>query len=205
MEHIMKSWLKVLALVLGLSIFAFQPGGADATVVTFDDLAGANLVPDGYGGINWTGGQWIYFDDVQPPYNPHSPPQRIYAPYDAAPFQFVTPNQVFDGAWFSGEATTSVQFQLFDGGLPVATSAVLVASDTPTFLASGYSGPVDEVRVLSNAPGYYVMDDVTYNQQATVPEPGTLALLATGLASLSARVLRRRHRGVWSRLTRRPH
>jgi hypothetical protein len=165
---------------------------ASAAVVTFDDLPGENVaVPDGYGGINW-GGNWTYYGSVQPPYTPHSPRNRVYDRASEGIFSFVTPDQTFDGAWFAGMDSTTVQFRLYDNGVLVASSAVLGTSATPVFLASGYAGTVDEVRVFSNAPDFFVMDDVTYGTaQAAVPEPSSLAMLAGGLVLLAGRLRKR--------------
>ena len=62
-------------------------------------------------------------------------------------------------------------FILFDGLTQVWTSATLVQSSTPTFLASGYSGLVTSVEV-AGYNGYYVLDNVTYSTGA-IPEAGT--------------------------------
>lgn len=162
---------------------------AAQVVVDFDDLVGDNiLVPDGYGGINWDS-NWIYYGFDQFPYTPESIPNRVYQNYDkwpdfnqtyAIPFYF--PSFVrFDGAYFAGEAP--VTFELYNSGSLVATSGTLTSSSTPTFLASGYAGLVDEVRVVSNT--FRVMDNVTYNTDTeTVPEPSTI--LGLGLLGFGA-------------------
>ncbi len=171
----------VVAFVLLISVVQ-----ASAVVVNFDDLVGQSTVPEGYGGINW-GGVWEYYGFEQPPYTPHSNPNRIYIPPPGPgeyQFTFVSPNQIFTGAWFSGEVTTSVHFNLYNDGNLVNSSNVLFTSDTPTFLSSGYAGPVDTVGVFSNANDFYVMDDVTYATVATVPEPSTMLVLASGLIGL---------------------
>ena len=54
---------------------------ATTVVVNFDSLSGSGLVPSPYGGINWLD-NWSYYDSVQDPYNPASPPERIYTNYD---------------------------------------------------------------------------------------------------------------------------
>ncbi len=179
-----------LSLSLCALIFAIS-GRAEAglTVVTFDNLADGT-VPDGYGGINWSG-DWYNYTEAQPPYNPESPPGRVYTYSGTAPMTFVTPGQVFDGAYFSGYSFATVQFELLYNSVPVAYSAVLAPSATPTFLSSGYSGPVDQVLVLSPSPDYYVMDNVTYG--TAVPEPSAIVMGGTALV-ITGLVLRLRRR-----------
>ena len=161
------------------------------TVVTFDDLTGSGLVADGYGGINWNG-NWTYYGSLQPPYTAASSPNRVYdLPDGGNSFNFVTP-QVFDGAFFSGYSFAAVTFELFNGATLVWTSGTLDPSSTPAFLASGYSGLVTSVDVLSPGPDNFVMDNVTYgtNTSAT-PEPSSFLLFGTGLLG-SLGMLRRK-------------
>jgi hypothetical protein len=185
-----KKVMRALPLLVALAFGLGLPGQAEAVIVNFDDLVGQAPVPDGYGGINW-GGVWAYYGFDQPPYTPQSPPNRVYTPQSGPgeyTFSFVTPNQHFGGAWFSGQTSTSVQFNLYNDAMLVASSAVLFTSNVPTFLSSGYSGPVDVVGVLSNDNDFYVMDDVTY----AVPEPATLLLLGSALVGVFS--FRRRRR-----------
>ena len=134
-------------------------------------------------------GNWNYYDGAQPPYNPFSPPERVYDFVGTAPIDFSSPT-VFNGAYFSGYSYVTVTFELFNGVNLVWTSATLAPSATPTWLASGYSGLMTEVDVVSPSPDFFVMDDFTYGGSST-PEPGTLGLLATGAIGALG-VIRRR-------------
>ena len=53
----------------------------------------------------------------------------------------------------------------------------------PTFLPSGYLGPVDQVGIRGSH-GFFVMDNFTYHE---VPEPSTLLLLAISAISFLGR------------------
>jgi len=163
---------------------------AHATVVNFDDLTGSGTVADGYGGINWDS-NWTYYDGAQDPYTPSSDFTRIYTNYDlhaaqaeeSVAFYFGT-GSIFDGAYFSGAGVGTVSFSLYLNSALVATSSLLVTTATPTFLFSGYAGLVDEVRV-NGFNGYYVMDDVTYNETSPVPLPAGVWLLLTGIGGIA--------------------
>jgi hypothetical protein len=77
---------------------------------------------------------------------------------------------VFTGAVFSRHPSFpgNVYFELYRGGVLVATSGVAPLTATPTFLSSGYSGVVDEVRVRSfgssmTANGStWIIDDIAF-------------------------------------------
>ena len=171
-----------LAACAAISALAtLSAANAATTVVTFDTLPD-ETVPDGYGGITW-GGEWTVYSEVQPPYTPESPPARVYTFNTDASFSFGAPD-VFDGAYFSGNAEAPVTFNLYDGATEVWTSTTLTPSSTPTFLASGYEGLVTRVVVSSPDPDFYVMDNVTYGTGTATPEPSTWAMMLLGFAGL---------------------
>lgn len=179
---------------------------AHATTLDFEDLSTVStpysVVPDPYNGFTFGG----WFFGVDTIYTAGSGAIDLYTDYanPSDPSAYVitnTNNQitsatafVFDGATFSGYS--GVTFQLWLGGNVVHTSASLPdASGTdpyaPTFLASGYSGQVDQV-VVTGVQGYYSMDDFTYHAAAAVPEPTSDVLLLGGLAALVGVTRRRR-------------
>lgn len=153
-------------------------GVASGDVLNFDDLVGQAAMPNGYGGIqDWS--NWFYYDWDQPPYNPSSPPTRIYNLGNG----MITfgADYIFDGAFFNGYGTSDgfspIHFELYLNGGHVHTSGSidLDGSGNGQFLASGYNGLVDQVQVIGSY-GFFIMDDFTYR----VPAPGALAVLGLG-------------------------
>ena len=161
---------------------------ASATVLTFDDIVGPDgyaAVPGNYGGVDWSQSGLSVFTSESAPFTAHSGAGRVTTDWiDGGPIastiRFLTPT-TFAGAWFSGYSDSSVRFDLYFAGQLVASSASLVLSDAPAFLAAGWGSAIDTVVVSSGFQASYVMDDWTFDSAAEVPEPGSLALLLAGL------------------------
>jgi hypothetical protein len=196
----MKKLVWLAAAAAASASLAATAASAATTVVNFDDLTGIGQVPNGYAGIIWND-NWSYYDYAQSPYTPSSGSTRIYNLTSAlvrpqfASFDFTTPVR-FDGAMLAGNPITSVSFHLYLGGVLVHDGAAQAPTATPTFLSSGYAGPVDKVVVEDDDPtrfyDWYVLDDVTFS---SVPEPATWAMMLFGFGALGA-LLRTRRRAA---------
>lgn len=185
MKTLFKKLMVAAALILAAPL-------ASSTVLNFDDLRGQAQLTN-YGGLTFI--DWSYFDYEQSPYTAASGNVRIYNSVNENAFgrdEAFT----FQGANFAGEAGVSVRFDMFLDGAYVASSGVLLMSDTPTFLASGYTGLLNSVTVSSNKPDFFVLDDLTFNEAAPVPEPGSLALLFGAMGVLGVTARRRRQASV---------
>jgi hypothetical protein len=176
---------KLLILFAIAALLMGTVGIASATVLTFDELSGSGSLSalNPYRGIiNWEPGVWFYYDSYQPPYFPESPPERTfestseYHPY----WSFVTP-VVYEGSYFSGYPTATVQMDLYLGGTLEYSTGTFAPSSTPTFFATGYSGLVNKVVINTPEPDFWVMDNLTYS---AIPLPPSVLLLGSGLLGL---------------------
>lgn len=167
-------------------------GLAHADVLGFDDIHTAGPLPVNYGGLDWSAAGWLVFSDEQPPFTAHSGSGRVATDFGigdaASEIRFAQPT-VFNGAWFAGLGGATVSFQLYAQGQWVASSATLDPSEAPAFLASGFAGEIDAVRVSSPYHASFVMDDFSF--AGAVPEPQTWLLMGLGLAALGGMARRR--------------
>jgi hypothetical protein len=191
----MKQRIGSVLLALGLAILS---ASAQTTVLNFDNLnPGVSVIPmpAGYGGLNWAANIGIW-GASQPPFNPQSAPNRALFNLSSESgvaeslVTFIAGPKVFDGAYFSGYF--NVQFNLYSGATLVATSSLLnlgASGSGPTFLASGYAGPVTTVGIVGDR-GLFSMDNFTFE---AVPEPSTLSLSVIGIVALGLGCRQRVH------------
>ncbi|MEW5687592.1 MAG: PEPxxWA-CTERM sorting domain-containing protein [Pseudomonadota bacterium] len=177
---------------------AFPAAAATTIVLDFDDLTGLGAMPSTYQGVAFE--DFSYYDTPKlPQYPTKSGMTSLYANYDrhqpgsASTSIFRFGDDVrFDGAWFAGRL--AVVFELYRDGQRVHTSSPLGLNSTMQYLASGYDGLVDEVRLYGNS-GNWVMDDLTYSVgdfAAPAPEPATWAMMILGFGAAGAVIRRRR-------------
>ena len=183
----------------GMAVAAFAALPATAqTVLNFDDLTGMGAIGT-YQGVNFDN-NFTYYDFAQDPYNAKSGSTRIFGNYDKFPAAqqsamafYVGGSSVFDGFWLAGSGAGQVSFDLYKNGTLVGSSASVGTTGTPTFLASNYTGTVDEVRINA-LNGYWVGDDFTFSTLTpfgAVPEPSTWALMILGFGAVGGAMRRR--------------
>lgn len=197
----MKRRVSCVCILMACSLALAGSAWAGTTVLGFDDIqtnGGVVNLPTGYGGFSWPSTMGVWEGQGDYPYE--SPPNVVlfnnngnYGYLETDIFT-LTGTVEFMGAYFSGPASGGpIYFNLYDNGSLVWTSAQLTPNPTtPEFLASGYTGQVNEIGVVGN-DGYFVMDDFTFSSGSTgtTPEPSGLALFGTGLVAIAGVVRRK--------------
>jgi len=149
----------------GLALAA--TASAQQVVLDFEDLVGFAPIPAGYGGVaDW--GSWAHSDAPDPNYPPASGNVRVFSVGLQQNVQFGQ-EVLFEGA--NVVSALPFAWELFHQGQLVHTSTTLSPNTggPAVWLASGYTGPVDELRYQS-AVNVHSVDDFTYTPMG---DPGT--------------------------------
>jgi len=181
-------------------------GKAGASTLTFEGLSSnpcCDLIPSGYGGLNWSnmgvingftyaGGTSGYRNGLI---------SGSYVAFNESGGQGdaldITATGTFDfdstyltAAWNDG---LSIQVRGYNNGVLLYDNTLVVDTAASTLFTFDYLG-IDDLRFNSfggvnhGYPGagtQFAMDNFTFNERTSVPEPCSLLLLCTGLAGLA--------------------
>jgi PEP-CTERM motif len=193
----------LLASVAVLTIVAFGFQQAQATILTFDDLAGnTSAVPNGYGGFNWNNQTTVGSLDSQTGTYQNtgygagtvSGTNVIYNWGGSSPVEITLAGAgtfTYNGAYFTAAwVNETVSFTGLLNGVVLDTSgAYAINTSTPEFIALNWSG-INEL-IISNTGAQWAMDNFTFNAATKVPEPVSMALLGVGMIGTGVMVRRR--------------
>jgi hypothetical protein len=182
--------IRTLAFSLAPLVFMAQSAAAAQVVVGFEDISADWELVGGYGGMSgWENFGQLFTGNSQALGSNlvHAREGSLY--FDAAPV-------VFDGLYINYWVANGIvsPFSLLYQG--VVVHSVLIDSDAQPFdsmywLASGYSGQIDEIRFNFASTDGFIIDNLTYTTLTPVPEPATYAQFAAGLGLLGGLAWRR--------------
>jgi hypothetical protein len=197
----MKSLNKNLALgfFLGVSMLAGATV-ANATIMNFDDLGSGccNAVPNGYNGFNFV--NFGSIDDIHHPgsgydlgtISAHNTMFNLFG--DPAQFGLANTASSFTLNSFYATAAWTDGLTLFlegiDNGSIIHSTSVKLSNIVASLVTLNWGG-IDTFRISTSDNSQVAFDNVAVNV-SSVPVPGALPLLATGLVGIAA--LRRRNK-----------
>jgi len=168
-----------------------------ADMLTFDDITTTiwyELIPDGYGGVDW--------DNFNAIYGPSYPGTaydwgRVSGDYTAyngygSPASISISSGTFDfnGAYLAPQDSWNVRVLGYREGALTHDNTVVLAAGSQWFDFNYMD--IDELRFIPVYDGRFVMDNFTFNEPVVpIPVPGALVLGAIGLSFAGWRLKRK--------------
>lgn len=175
---------------------------AHASVISFDDLDASNKLAsigkyNPYDGITWAN-SWYLGPNTYAGYDngAHSGTQFVLNGFGVNNLSFSSTTAFdFVGAWFAtpntnGAHASWINVSAYDAlNNLIGSTGNMTIGNTYSFIQANFKN-ASKITVSRDA-GFFVMDDVTLGDPASVPEPAPLALLTVALGAL---VMQRRRR-----------
>ena len=189
--------MRKLLLLCTVFLFLALTGLSSATILNFDNLSNNAWVPGNYDGFSW--GNMVSFSYSN--YNSNysntlsAVSGDIFVTNGGGASASLSNDADFDfnGAYFTGWVfedkewygnAHSVTIQGYNNGSLVDTYVATLAIGVMNYFDVGMTS-VDQIVFTSDNNRIFLMDDFTYTESTTVPEPATVLLFGIGLLGLA--------------------
>ncbi len=205
---------KILCFFVATAIVIGSVVGANAAVLTFDDLFGGGGQPisNGYQGFNWNNMGAVDTAYMATGYGTNGYTNGMVSPNNVAynlvgnPASIYSNTQFdFNGAYLTAAWNNGLTINVkgYNGANLLYDSTIVVDTFAPTFFNFNFLGvtKVDFNSYGGTSAGYvgsgthFAMDNFTYNASA-VPEPSTILLLGSAMVGLGLTRLRKTGRNA---------
>jgi hypothetical protein len=176
----------VLVLVLPAIAHADQ-------IITFEGYAPGTVFTTQFAGVDFNGATILTAGvDLNAPFPPHSGVNVVYNPSGPMSLTFATPVQYFEGYFTFNDGLEIQAYDSSNNLLDTFTSACAAnyigASTTclPNEFDMVTGTDISKVVITGGSGNNFVLDDAQFtgSVNSPVPEPGSLALLGSGLLGL---------------------
>lgn len=189
---------KSLLLSLLLSLGIGSVTGTQAAVITFDDLPATEIdaIPDGYHGLNWgqslSNVSYIHKDTLPGTGFENGVVSGNYAAFNFLATTSIISGEIFDfngayltSAWHDG---LNIEVTGFLNNLATFTKTIVVNTQQAQWFDFDFIGINSlSLRAWGSPSGndFFVIDNFTINESASVPESSPFILLLLGLTAIA--------------------
>ncbi|HEY4547223.1 MAG TPA: PEP-CTERM sorting domain-containing protein [Pedomonas sp.] len=199
--------MKALLSVAAIAASVLTAAPASAVILGFDDISTdyEAVVPNGYGGFNWSNFLLVHKDLFPGSGYDHGTVSGDFTAVNGwsnpASITVDSGTFSFESAWFTGAwdvMTLTIEGFTDHDNVADFTASFEWGTDMPYHFEAGWNGlqrlTISATTIASDVPTWVAIDDLEINldQTTEVPEPLTIGLLGMGLLGVAGARRRRR-------------